>query len=70
MKNPFLTLAVATALIGAVATGCSSTEKAGGSDTTATDSAGMMTDTASMTTPATTDTAGTMSDTAKTDSVR
>lgn len=38
MKKHILTLALATAMIGAIATGCSSQEKAAGSDTTAVDS--------------------------------
>lgn len=45
MKNPFLKFVMATTLIVAVAAGCSSTEKAAGSDTTATDSSTMLTDT-------------------------
>jgi hypothetical protein len=41
MKKQMLSLAIMAAMIGSVAMGCSSTKKAGGSDSTASDSAKM-----------------------------
>jgi hypothetical protein len=66
MKKQFLKMAFATAIVAAVATGCSSEKAATGSDSTSTDSS------ATMSTPASDTTArDTMrTDTAKTDTTK
>lgn len=61
MKKHILSIALVATMIGSIAAGCSSEKKAGGSDSTSTDTAKMTapdttkkTDTGKMTTPATT----------------
>lgn len=60
MKKQILSLALVATMIGAIATGCSSEKKAGGSDSTSTD-------TSKMATPAVTTDSTAKPDTAKKD---
>lgn len=70
MKKNILTVAIAAAMLGLVATGCSSTKQGGsGADSAATDSSTMTAPADSAATPMT-DSAATPTDTTKTDTTK